>query len=88
MKADSVAATLSRAAFVLFLFITACRQPRSSEDAARAEDGSTLRPLAEDACDFSDSAMVVTLAPGNYTAQVSGVGGAQGVALIEVYELP
>jgi sugar lactone lactonase YvrE len=36
----------------------------------------------------NDSAMVVTLVPGNYTAQVVGVGGATGVALIEVYELP
>jgi hypothetical protein len=36
----------------------------------------------------NDSALVVTLAPGNYTAQVLGVGGASGVALIEVYELP
>ncbi|MES2695687.1 MAG: immunoglobulin domain-containing protein [Verrucomicrobiota bacterium] len=35
-----------------------------------------------------DSAVIVTLTPGNYTAQVAGVGGATGVALIEVYELP
>jgi hypothetical protein len=35
-----------------------------------------------------DSALVVTLAPGNYTTQVTGVGGTTGVALIEVYELP
>jgi hypothetical protein len=35
----------------------------------------------------NDSAMVVTLAPGNYTAQVVGVGTGTGVALIEVYEL-
>jgi DNA-binding beta-propeller fold protein YncE len=36
----------------------------------------------------NDSALIATLAPGNYTAQVTGVGGATGVALIEVYELP
>jgi hypothetical protein len=30
----------------------------------------------------------VTLAPGNYTAQVSGVNDTTGVALIEIYELP
>lgn len=35
-----------------------------------------------------DSAMIATLAPGNYTAQVTGSGGATGIALIEVYELP
>jgi hypothetical protein len=36
----------------------------------------------------NDSAMVVTLAPGNYTAQVTGAGTSTGLALIEVYELP
>ena len=35
-----------------------------------------------------DAALLVTLAPGNYTAQVSGVGNATGVALVEVYEVP
>lgn len=35
-----------------------------------------------------DSAILVTLAPGAYTAQVSGVAGDSGVALIEVYEVP
>ncbi len=34
-----------------------------------------------------DSAMIVTLSPGSYSAQVSGIGGATGIALIEVYEL-
>ncbi|MBI5689797.1 MAG: immunoglobulin domain-containing protein [Verrucomicrobia bacterium] len=36
----------------------------------------------------NDSALIATLAPGNYTAIVTGAGGATGVALIEVYELP
>jgi hypothetical protein len=35
-----------------------------------------------------DAALLVTLQPGSYTAQLSGVGGTTGVALIEVYELP
>ncbi|MCX6933142.1 MAG: hypothetical protein NTZ29_10720 [Verrucomicrobia bacterium] len=35
-----------------------------------------------------DAALIVTLAPGNYTAQVSGVNDTTGVALIEIYELP
>ena len=35
-----------------------------------------------------DSALLLTLPPGSYTAQISGVGGATGVALVEVYELP
>jgi len=36
----------------------------------------------------TDAAMVVTLPPGNYTAQLSGVGGSTGIGLIEVYEVP
>lgn len=36
----------------------------------------------------NDSAMLVTLAPGAYTAQVSGASGDTGVALAEVYEIP
>ncbi len=35
-----------------------------------------------------DSALLVTLPPGAYTAQVSGASGDSGVALIEVYEVP
>ncbi len=32
-----------------------------------------------------DAALLVTLAPGSYTAQVSGIGNTTGVALVEVY---
>ncbi len=35
-----------------------------------------------------DSAILVTLPPGAYTAQVSGESGDTGVALIELYEVP
>lgn len=35
-----------------------------------------------------DSAMLVTLPPGNYSARVSGFRDATGVALIEIYEMP
>lgn len=34
-----------------------------------------------------DSVILVTLAPGSYTAQVRGAGESSGVALVEVYEL-
>ena len=36
----------------------------------------------------SDSAMIATLPPGNYTAEVGGVGGTTGIALVEIYEVP
>ncbi len=35
-----------------------------------------------------DAALLVTLAPGNYTALVNGQGDTTGTALIEVYEVP
>ncbi|MBI5693427.1 MAG: S8 family serine peptidase [Verrucomicrobia bacterium] len=35
-----------------------------------------------------DAALLVTLTPGSYTAQISGVNNATGVALVEVYEVP
>lgn len=35
-----------------------------------------------------DSALLVTLAPGAYSAQVSGVANGTGEALVEVYEVP
>jgi len=36
----------------------------------------------------ADSALLITLPPGPYTAQVAGASGDTGVALIEVYEVP
>ncbi len=56
--------------------------------------------LAADAATFStvgafnltarslDAALVAFLAPGTYTAQVTGVRATTGVALVEIYELP
>jgi len=35
----------------------------------------------------SDAAVFLTLAPGNYTAQVTGAGNTSGQALIEIYEV-
>ncbi len=35
-----------------------------------------------------DAAVVLSLEPGAYTVQVSGVGGTTGDALVEIYELP
>ena len=35
-----------------------------------------------------DSVLLIWLLPGSYTAQVSGVGGITGLALVEVYAVP
>lgn len=44
-----------------------------------------LEPLAPDS---GDCALVATLSPGGYTAQISGLDATSGVALVEVYEVP
>ncbi|MDP3069727.1 MAG: hypothetical protein Q8N18_05530 [Opitutaceae bacterium] len=36
----------------------------------------------------ADAALLVTLTPAAYSAQVSGVGGTTGIALVEVFEVP
>jgi hypothetical protein len=36
----------------------------------------------------ADSALLVTLPPGNYTAGVEGTSGDGGLALVEIYEVP
>ncbi len=35
-----------------------------------------------------DSVLLVTLAPGNYTVQMSGADGGGGTAIVEIYEVP
>jgi hypothetical protein len=35
-----------------------------------------------------DSALLATLPPGAYTAEVSGAGGDTGIALVEIYDVP
>jgi len=35
-----------------------------------------------------DSAILVTLPPGAYTAQVQGANGDTGIALVEAYDVP
>jgi hypothetical protein len=35
-----------------------------------------------------DAALLATLPPGSYTAQVAGVGDTAGVALVEIYDVP
>jgi hypothetical protein len=45
------------------------------------------QPVAPPNCTL-ESALLVTLPPGGYTAIVSGVGGVTGVGLVEVFEVP
>jgi hypothetical protein len=40
------------------------------------------------AADSKDAVLLMTLPPGAYSARLSGVGGAGGTAIVEVYEVP
>jgi hypothetical protein len=44
--------------------------------------------MGELASDSKDAALVLTLEPGIYTAQVTGVGRTTGVGVVEIYEVP
>ena len=54
-----------------------------------ADDLSTMNSVGAFALSAgsADSALVATLSPGAYTAQVSGVNNASGVAILEIYDV-
>ncbi len=60
----------------------------SAATAALATTFTRVGAFALPASTTRDAVLLITLAPGSYTAQVSGVNGTTGVALVEVYELP
>jgi len=55
------------------------------EDAANVDD---IPALYSDSIDALDSMILATLAPGAYTAILSGVGGVTGVGIVEVFDVP
>jgi hypothetical protein len=55
-------------------------------DATLATMAAQVNAFALDA-NSKDAALLLTLPPGAYTAQVSGVGNTTGVALVEIYEV-
>jgi hypothetical protein len=65
-----------------------------NDDWGRATNVAEIRAAATSVGAFAlttgslDAVMLVELDPGGYTAQVSGVGGSTGVALVEVYAVP
>ncbi|MEY2562483.1 MAG: hypothetical protein QOH88_676 [Verrucomicrobiota bacterium] len=59
---------------------------RSNDDWPDSQE-SELEDLALQPNDDRESALIVGLVPGNYTAIVRGAGGTTGVALVEVYNV-
>lgn len=67
--------------------VTVAQDDNWAGDAALAAAFSAVGAFALPATS-SDAALVVTLQPGSYTAQLAGANNATGVGLIEVYQLP
>lgn len=65
-----------------------------NDDWSTASNATTIASVAQTIGAFPlgtgsrDAVLLLTLPPGAYTAQVSGVGATTGVGLIEVYEVP
>lgn len=57
----------------------------NSADIAAAANQVSAFPLGSTA---ADSAILISLQPGSYSAQVSGVNNSTGVGLVELYEVP
>ncbi len=78
----------------LQLFNAAGTPILANDDWGSAASGPALRAATTAVGAFAladgskDSSLLVVLDPGSYTVQVSGVGGATGISLVEVYEVP
>ena len=57
-------------------------------DPAIASAASSVGAFAFTNLTSADSALLITLASGNYTVQVTSASGVTGTTLIEVYEVP
>jgi hypothetical protein len=68
----------------LFNGSTLIAQNDNWQSASNVSDirGTTIPPA-----NANESAIIVRLEPGNYTAVVSGANNGTGIALVEVYEL-
>ncbi|MBL9201089.1 MAG: esterase-like activity of phytase family protein [Opitutaceae bacterium] len=79
---------------VLTIFNAAGQGIYSNDNWGDAANAADLRAAAQASGAFAltegsrDSALLVQLDPGAYTAQVAGVGGTTGISLVEIYEAP
>ena len=87
-----VAGALARPALALFsatgIVLAQNTGWSTSADAATIADAAARVGAFAFGATSADSALILNLPPGAYTAQVTGVAGPTGTALLEVYELP
>ena len=72
---------------VLALHDSGGRRIASNDNIGTVASGSDLSGIPGVPTNASESALLVTLPPGNYTAILSGSGTATGVALLEAYDV-
>ena len=89
LGAFGVTGTLADPRLQLFSGATVLRENDNwGGDAQLTTIGTSVGAFALADATSKDSILLITLPPGSYTAQVSGVGNTTGVALVEVYEVP
>jgi len=71
----------------LTLFDSGGRQIATNDDIGSVAAGSDLAAIPGRPANEAESALLVVLPPGNYTASVTSATNATGVALLEVYDL-
>jgi hypothetical protein len=59
----------------------------TNQNAAALRDASVAVGAFPLAAGAKDAALLLALPPGNYTVELSGMGAATGVGLLEIYEL-
>ncbi len=84
LTAAGVAGALSNPTLTLY---NSQSQPIATNDDWRSTQQAEIIASTFPPSDNRESAIVSTLAPGSYTAIVSGVSGEMGVGLVEVYDL-
>ena len=73
---------------VLTLFDNNQNVVATNDDFSASPDAAAITAAGLAPTNGQESAIIIDLAPGTYTAQVTGKGVATGVAVVEVYELP
>jgi hypothetical protein len=89
LAAFGVTGTLPDPQLELFSGATVIRSNNNwGGDMQLANVGGSVGAFAVSDPNSRDAMLLVTLPPGSYTAQVSGVNNSTGVALVELYEVP
>jgi hypothetical protein len=60
----------------------------TNSNAGALREASTVLGAFALASGGTDAALLLSLPPGSYTVELSGMGAATGVGLLEIYELP